>query len=308
MTFGVNINNAQNNTVGGTTPSARNLISGNGINGFGGGINLESGATNNLVQGNFIGVAADGSTPMPNVNGVTVGFNATNNSIGGAFDGARNVISANTFGGIGNSSDDNSISNNFIGVDVTGTIARGNGSNGIRSTGFRNIFRDNVVSANNGPPPNGGHGIAILDGDENIVERNLVGTGPEGTLDFGNAENGMLFDRVSINNIVRNNVVSGNGTYGIEFRRNSNATVQGNFIGTDITGTSPLPNDFAGMSGGAGTLIEEPDPDRPTPSPSTAATEWTRSEFPFLEIPSSPTSALGLPSSPTTPAFKTSPL
>jgi len=49
---GVRIWDAPNNTIGGTTPEARNVISGN--NGYGVGI-LLSGATANKVQGNFIG-------------------------------------------------------------------------------------------------------------------------------------------------------------------------------------------------------------------------------------------------------------
>ncbi len=53
--------NATNNTIGGTTPEARNVISGNTQYG----IRLEgSGVTGNDVSGNFVGLGADGTSPL----------------------------------------------------------------------------------------------------------------------------------------------------------------------------------------------------------------------------------------------------
>jgi hypothetical protein len=55
---GVYIYNAPNNVIGGTTVGARNVISAN----LGGGIVIEgSGATGNLMQGNYIGTNAAGT-------------------------------------------------------------------------------------------------------------------------------------------------------------------------------------------------------------------------------------------------------
>ena len=60
--FGVVIENAPNNTIGGTTVEARNIISGNGT-----GISLGGpGATGNLVQGNFIGTDVTGTIAVGN--------------------------------------------------------------------------------------------------------------------------------------------------------------------------------------------------------------------------------------------------
>src|SRR5262249_52141605 len=65
------------NTIGGTTPSARNVISGNSGNG------LRSDYHPNTVQGNFIGTSADGSAALGNSShGVFVNFGG-NNSVGG---------------------------------------------------------------------------------------------------------------------------------------------------------------------------------------------------------------------------------
>ena len=49
---------SSNNTIGGTTDNDRNVISGNGNDG----VEMISGASNNAVLGNFIGMGADGTT------------------------------------------------------------------------------------------------------------------------------------------------------------------------------------------------------------------------------------------------------
>ena len=59
---------ASNNTVGGTVPTAGNLISANLSNG----VELVTGATGNVVAGNLIGLARDGIQRLPNPTGVYV--------------------------------------------------------------------------------------------------------------------------------------------------------------------------------------------------------------------------------------------
>ena len=56
---GVRIEQAANNLVGGTSPEAGNVISGNRSSGI---ALLSAGATGNQIQGNLIGLAADGAT------------------------------------------------------------------------------------------------------------------------------------------------------------------------------------------------------------------------------------------------------
>ncbi len=80
---GVIINGgAANNTVGGTTAAARNVISGNTRSG----VDVNSaGTSGNLVEGNFIGVAADGTSALGNgLHGVILFASAANNTVGGA--------------------------------------------------------------------------------------------------------------------------------------------------------------------------------------------------------------------------------
>ena len=99
---GVNVfDGASENVVGGTTPAARNLISGNAVNAV-----FVSNATGNLIQGNYIGTDKTGTKSLPNgdvFGGVTavVISNSSGNTVGGTTAGARNLISGNNSDGVG---------------------------------------------------------------------------------------------------------------------------------------------------------------------------------------------------------------
>src|SRR5205823_6361448 len=86
---------AQRNLIGGTAPGARNVISGNST-----GIFIDS-ASDNLIQGNYIGLNAAGTDIIFNSTGIMITSfqqDATNNLIGGTAPGAANVISGNGTG------------------------------------------------------------------------------------------------------------------------------------------------------------------------------------------------------------------
>jgi CSLREA domain-containing protein len=123
---------AHNNTIGGTTAAARNVISGNGD--FGVGIGDE-GTNNNLVQGNYIGTNAAGTAALGNYyDGVVIAFGAQNNTIGGTTAGARNIISGNGDDGVETidlGTSGNLVQGNFIGTDFNGTADLGNGGDGV---------------------------------------------------------------------------------------------------------------------------------------------------------------------------------
>jgi len=113
--LGVFIFDASNNTVGGTTPGARNLISGNQENGiFIRG--LQSVATGNQLQGNFIGTQTDGTSPLGNSShGILIGTSASNNTIGAPAGGSGNTVAFNAGAGVSvESGTGNAILSNFI--------------------------------------------------------------------------------------------------------------------------------------------------------------------------------------------------
>jgi parallel beta-helix repeat protein len=135
---------ATGNLIGGVTTGARNVISGN-TNGpyyAYGVLAAGSGTSGNLIEGNYIGLGADGLTPVPNYYGVYFYGGATNNTLGGTVAGAGNYVSGNASYDVlisdpGTSG--NFVEGNFIGTDFTGT-------NGV--AGFINVELQNGATGN----------------------------------------------------------------------------------------------------------------------------------------------------------------
>src|SRR5581483_6643106 len=94
---GVRIDAGANaNTIGGTTSSARNVISGNST-----GVRLGAvGTTGNVVEGDYIGTNGAGTAALANGTGIRIETGASGNTIGGTSGGARNVIAGNTGFGV----------------------------------------------------------------------------------------------------------------------------------------------------------------------------------------------------------------
>ena len=90
-----------------------------------------SGTEDNTVAGNFIGTNPAGTTAIPNGgDGVEIN-DALNNTIGGTADGPSNVISGNTGDGVeitGPHATGNVVAGDYIGTDLTGTVAIANGT------------------------------------------------------------------------------------------------------------------------------------------------------------------------------------
>jgi uncharacterized repeat protein (TIGR01451 family) len=115
---------ATNNTIGGTSPADRNIISGNGQNGIV--IGFNSAANGNRILNNFIGTGPDGVSPLGNRQaGISIA-SSSNNAIGDQ-DGNGNRIAFNLdagvriFSGINNAILSNSIfSNGRLGIDFFG--------------------------------------------------------------------------------------------------------------------------------------------------------------------------------------------
>ena len=128
------LSGATANTVGGTSAGAGNLIAGNTEEGLG-----ISSATNNVVVGNLIGINASGTVALGNGwFGVAIYGPATGNIIGGTIAAARNVISGNALGGVHITlagATGNTVEGNYIGTDITGTLALPNADGVVIDTG-----------------------------------------------------------------------------------------------------------------------------------------------------------------------------
>lgn len=260
---GVLIVRAPGNTIGGTTAGARNVISGNNTRG----VEIQgAAATGNVVQGNFIGTDVTGTADLGNSEAGIFLF-APNNTIGGTVAGAGNVISGNNFfAGVGIitagpsfPATGNVVQGNFIGTDATGTVDLGNSGFGVWLVGaVGNIIGGTALGARNVISGNDFRGIQIHGGGApgNQVQGNFIGTDVTGTLDVGNSAEGVFLFFASGNTIggttpAARNVISGNNGDGVEIEgSDTGATgnqVQGNFIGTQADGTSPLGNSFHGV-------------------------------------------------------------
>src|SRR5262249_59691058 len=115
---------ASGRRAGGTAAGARNVISGNG------GAGIHSFSNRVKIQGNYIGVGADGLTRVGNVRGIFVD-NPTGGgpiTVGGGAAAARNVISGNTGYGtaVFSAAAGALVQGNYIGTDATGGLAVGN--------------------------------------------------------------------------------------------------------------------------------------------------------------------------------------
>ncbi|MBI3951810.1 MAG: hypothetical protein HY314_15280 [Acidobacteria bacterium] len=253
---GVNIA-ASNNTIGGTTPEARNIISGNNQNGV---MIFRSEATGNVVRGNFIGTDVTGTADLGNtLSGVEI-EGSPGHQIGGLIAGAGNVISGNDKHGveiIGASATGNVVQGNFIGTDVTGTADLGNSGDGVRlfdasrtTVGGTTTEARNVISGND----NSGIRLVGATARGNLVQGNFIGSDVTGTADVGNTLQGVLIVEASSNIIGgamagAGNVISGNDADGLMLsgRSVTRNQVQGNFIGTQVGGSSPLGNTSHGV-------------------------------------------------------------
>ena len=188
-----------NNTIGGTTPAARNLIAGN----VGEEVRLDgAAATGNMIRGNYIGTNASGSAVLSSSNSGVYIRKAPGNSVIG------NVVSGNT---------------GFAGIAICGdpTTCGGGPAGTQTSDATGNIVQGNFVgtdAAGAAPLGNGGYGVsidstpnALIGGDTpgagNVIAFNGLTTLQPGVVVFGPGATG--------NRILRNSIHS-NGGLGID--------------------------------------------------------------------------------------------
>jgi uncharacterized repeat protein (TIGR01451 family) len=158
--YGIQVAGSSNNTIGGTTLAARNVISGNGRHG----VLIEGvNATGNVIVGNWIGVSVGGAVLANAVDGVNV--NAAGNAVGGAAN-QGNFIFGNGRAGVyldisasGTSVDGNYLTNNLWGVQIVGS---------------QNVVGGNESATGNTITSNVSGGVMVLSGTGNSILRNPI--------------------------------------------------------------------------------------------------------------------------------------
>ena len=269
--FGIHSWGGAANIIGGTSTNHRNIIAGNS----GTGVLLEGlwlvtpSAYNNQVLGNYIGLAADGMTPLPNDIGVHI-LNGMSNVVGGTSAGQANRFGESEFHQVYVSSSgvvpcyNNSVLGNWIGVTTGNTVIAG-GQTGVYINNASNNVIGGVTSTARNIIGGAGTGIYITgtNAQYNRVVGNLIGCGPVGEL-FPNDNYGVNIYQASRNTIGGNytneaNTISGNLFYGVLIQGTGSFhnVVAGNLIGTDPTGTYSVSNRYSGVSISDGAFSNE---------------------------------------------------
>ena len=252
---------ARSNTVGGPSAADRNIISGNTADG----VLIQMAGPGNKVLGNYIGLAADGTTVVENgESGVRV-HGGPNTTIGGTTPAARNLIAGNGGPGVSLGAltgffevpvSGTKVTGNVIGLDASGDakpntfgVRISDGATGTtvggKTPGARNVISGNAAA-----------GVFLTGADVtgNQVIGNHIGTDAGGTNSIPNNVSGVsILDGATRNFIGGNaassrNLISGNQVAGV-FVGNAGPlnNIVGNYIGTKADGLSELPNDGPGI-------------------------------------------------------------
>lgn len=270
--FGTTDNNVNNNTIAFNASSGIQISAGaanNVVTGFNTislnkahGIHITgAGTSGNVVTQNRIGTnfAADDAAGNTR-NGIQINGGATNNIIGGANGNAdANFISGNGGFGVnitGSGTNGNTVSANFIGLNLAGTAAIANKSSGVQigagasgnTIGGTTAGEANVISGN------AVHGVLITGAGaaSNTVEGNIIGLNATGTTAIANKAHGVVVSGGASNNTIggaTGNIISGNTKNGLNLTGSGTTgnLVTGNTIGLNAAGALVIGNGFNGV-------------------------------------------------------------
>ena len=257
-------------TISGGASTVRGLAV-NGMPSGASGIWLQ-GQGGNTISDSFVGTNAAG-TAAALTSGRGHGIRISNTSAGGHTI-RRNLISGNNLGlWVGaNAHGGHTIQGNLVGTDAAGTSVVRNergivfeGDAGGNTVGGLEAAHGNVISGN-------GQGLALSGSSNNVVVGNKVGTDKTGMRDLGNEVAGVSVSQTTIGTVrpaennkiggpteAERNLISGNGApgaggTGVVLNGTTNR-LQGNWIGTDATGNSPLGNERGVDVLGIGMLV-----------------------------------------------------
>jgi hypothetical protein len=253
---------ASDNTIGGNSAAHKNILSGNLRHG----VRISGvGTSNNKIFNNRIGLNAAGRLAIANgQGGVEIRSGATNNLVGDTAVG--NQISGNSGAGVlirnvGTSG--NAVRSNFIGSNSAGDLTPNSLDGVVITEGATN---NTVGGTNNNDHANviGGHsraGILIsgLGTNSNFIQSNRIGTNFTTQSNLPNAigvwiSGGAKSNRVGGPAAFEPNIISSNSSFGVlvSGAGTDSNQIQGNFIGTNTNALTQLPNGLDGVYIGAG--------------------------------------------------------
>jgi parallel beta-helix repeat protein len=247
-------------------PIENNVLSGNISYGI---FIVTTGTYYNTMKGNLVGTNAAGTDSVPNDIGILLGGGARFNVIGGYSTSDKNVISGNRYNGIeaaDNGTSFNEIIGNYIGTDISGTMALPNKIGiGFSSFPSQNTIDSNLVSGNNYL------GIILYDhSDSNTVIRNRIGVAADGIAALGNGSSGIVLGmsasgnfigKVNEGNIIANHDTAGVAIMDAQTKNNSivgNAIYSNGLLGIDIFPAGVNLNDAGDIDDGPNDMINFP--------------------------------------------------
>jgi len=271
--IGVVLEDAPDNTVGGTAAADRNLISGQLAYGLG---IVRPNSSGNLIQNNYIGTNAAGSSAIPNDEHGIFMLEASGSTIGGTTAGALNLVSGNGMDGMHITdllSAMNAVEGNRIGTNAAGTAAIANTRHGVYVLVAPDNFIGGGMGAGNLISGNGGAGV-FIDGTNstgNRVQGDYIGTDVSGMSPLPNAQHGVRISRDAADNLIgnaltppRRNRIGFNGLAGIFVEEGTTNSIRANAIfsngalGIDLAPTGGTPNDTLDADTGPNRLQNSP--------------------------------------------------
>lgn len=249
---GVVVNNSDDDTIGGTSPADRNIISGNTNYGIAVDASLNT-SNNTVIRGNYIGVGADGTSDKGNgSDGISTSYDGI--TIGGTTSGSINLISGNQGDGIRVNGDSNlNIQGNYIGTTYTGSSDLGNNLSGVSlHGGGNNTVGGNTSSARNILSGNDQHGVFLAsNSNENTISGNYIGVGANGSTAVANTNVAVSINSGSSSNLIGGttsgeaNVIRRNTDNGVavSYSSSTDNAIIGNSLSSNASPNIDLGND-----------------------------------------------------------------
>ncbi len=271
LLYGIVLRDGDSITVGGSSRSAANVISGNGIEGTGYidssagngyGVEIKNAVTVVTIENNFIGTNPAGTaiiaTSSAPGNDPTAQTTTASNRVGISIRGSGVLVKDNIIANIAtninisstSSTDNNTIIGNYIGLQLNGTSSfTSNAGIGVYIwTGRMNTIGGSSSSDRNYISV-GNSAAIVIKGDANTVQGNYIGTDTSGKAkpsgySYGNARGIDLINGADSNQVL-SNVIGYSKYAGMNIYSDYNI-VRSNYVGVDSKGNK-ISNRYEGI-------------------------------------------------------------